>query len=90
VGGISGGLGLAILAVFLIGVAFGVVIIAAVASRREDRFRSFTGPAPDTATRGARRVFGLGARNTVTVTEQDPADTSGPADDLVASDGQWP
>jgi hypothetical protein len=89
VGGISGGLALAILAVFLIGVAFGVVIIAAVASRREDRFRSFTGPAPDTATRGARRVFGLGARNTVTE-EQDADVTSGPTDDLVASDGQWP
>jgi hypothetical protein len=88
VGGISGGLGLAILAVFLIGVAFGVVIIAAVASRREDRFGSFTGPAPDTATRGARRVFGLGARNTSPNEEPDTA--SGSSDDLVASDGQWP
>lgn len=84
----NGGLAVAILAVFLIGVAIGVVIIAAVASRREDRFKSFYGPAPDAATRGARRVFGLGARNTVT--EQNPDATSGPADDLVTSDGQWP
>jgi hypothetical protein len=86
---VNGGLAVAILAVFLIGVALGVVIVAAVASRREDRFGSFTGPAPDATTRGARRVFGLGARNTVTVTDADPDATSGPADDLVASDGQW-
>lgn len=85
-GGISGGVALAILAVFLIGVACGVVIIAAVASRREDRAGSVTGPAPDATTRGARQVFGLGARNTVT--KQDPDAASGPADDLVASDGQ--
>lgn len=79
----NGGLAIAILAVFLIGVAIGVVIIAAVASRREDRFGSFYGPAPDAATRGARRVFGLGARNTVPERGSDTTD-----DDLVASDRQ--
>jgi hypothetical protein len=89
--GINGDVAIAILAVFLIGVAIGVVIIVSVASHRE---KSLTGPAPDATTRGARRVFGLGARDTrYIVSELDiprptpPGDA--PSDNLVTPDGEW-
>jgi hypothetical protein len=58
--GINGEMAIVVLSIFLIGVAIGFVITLAVASRREDRCRSLTGPAPDFTTGGARRAFGLG------------------------------
>jgi hypothetical protein len=85
VNGINGGLALAILAVFLIGVAIGVVVITAVASKREDRAGSITGSAPDAITAGARSVVGFGSRN---VTPQTEAWQDENADDLVTSDWQ--
>jgi hypothetical protein len=49
-----------ILAVFLAGVALGVVAMVAMAVRREDRHFSLSGAAPSTAARGARRLTGFG------------------------------
>lgn len=49
-----------ILAVFLGGVALGVVAMVAVAIRREDRLFSLSGAAPGAAARGARRLTGFG------------------------------
>jgi hypothetical protein len=49
-----------ILAVFLGGVAIGVVAMVAVAVRREDRYFSLSGDAPGAAARGARRLTGFG------------------------------
>ena len=43
-----------ILAVFLSGVAIGVVAMVAIAVRREDRLYSLDGPAPGAVARGAR------------------------------------
>ncbi len=47
---------------FLGGVLAGIVVIVSVASRREDRYYSLTGEAPDAACRGARWLVGMGAR----------------------------
>lgn len=47
-----------LLAVFLGGVAAGVVLIASAASRCEDRWYSMRGEAPNAACRGARRLTG--------------------------------
>jgi len=44
---------------FLGGVMAGIVVIVAVASRREDREYSLTGDAPDATCRGARRLTGM-------------------------------
>lgn len=49
-----------ILAVFLGGVALGVVAMVAVAVRREDRLYSLDGPAPGAAARGARLLTRFG------------------------------
>jgi hypothetical protein len=49
-----------ILAVFLGGVAIGVVAMVAVAVRREERYFSLSGAAPGAAARGARRLTGFG------------------------------
>jgi len=49
-----------ILAVFLGGVAIGVVAMVAVAVRREDRLYSLSGAAPGAAARGARWLTGFG------------------------------
>jgi hypothetical protein len=51
-----------ILAVFLGGIALGVVLIVAAAIRREDRRLSLRGAAPDSMTRGARMLIGVGSR----------------------------
>jgi hypothetical protein len=49
-----------VLAVFLGGVALGVVAMVAVAVRKEDRRFSLSGAAPGAAARGARRLTGFG------------------------------
>jgi hypothetical protein len=49
-----------ILAVFLGGVAIGVVAMVAIAVRKEDRLYSLSGAAPGSAARGARRLTGFG------------------------------
>jgi hypothetical protein len=49
-----------ILAVFLGGVAIGVVVMVAIAVRREERLFSLSGAAPGAAARGARRLTGFG------------------------------
>ncbi len=49
-----------ILAVFLGGVALGVVAMVAVAVRKEDRRYSLSGAAPGAAARGARWLTGFG------------------------------
>ena len=53
-----------ILAVFLGGVTLGAVAAASVGSRLEDRRYSLMGEAPGAATRGARRLNGLGGTGT--------------------------
>jgi hypothetical protein len=54
---------IAILAMFLGGIAFGVVIIVSMAIKREDRQLSLTRMAPDAAARGARVLTGVGSRD---------------------------
>jgi hypothetical protein len=49
-----------IVAVFLGGVALGVVAMVAVAVRKEDRLFSLSGAAPGAAARGARRLTRFG------------------------------
>jgi hypothetical protein len=53
-----------ILAVFLGGVAVGVVAMVAVAIRKEDRQFSLSGAAPGAAARGARRLTRFGGSGT--------------------------
>jgi hypothetical protein len=60
VGGSAATVAYLILAVFLGGVAIGVVAMVAVAVRREDRYFSLSGAAPGAAARGARRLTGFG------------------------------
>ena len=50
-----------VLAVFLGGVALGVVAMVAVAVRKEDRRYSLSGSAPGAAARGARWLTGFGS-----------------------------
>lgn len=49
---------IALLAVFLGGVAVGVILIVSAASRREDSRYSLYGEAPDATCRGVRRLTG--------------------------------
>jgi hypothetical protein len=51
-----------ILAVFLGGIALGVIAFVAAAIRREDRRLTLGGAAPDSLTRGARIVVRVGSR----------------------------
>jgi hypothetical protein len=53
-----------ILAVFLGGVAIGVVAMVAVAVRREDRLYSLSGGAPGSGAGGARWLTGFGGAGT--------------------------
>ena len=53
---------MAILA-FLVGILVGVLLAVAFAVRREDRYYSLTGRAPDSITRSARRLVGVGRRD---------------------------
>jgi hypothetical protein len=55
---------IAILAVFLGGVVFGVLVIVCLAIKREDRKSSLKGAAPDAAARGTRLLTGVGSRDT--------------------------
>ena len=48
-----------ILFAFGIGIVIGVVVIASIASRREDRLYSLWGEAPDAACQGVRRLVGI-------------------------------
>jgi hypothetical protein len=52
-----------ILAMFLGGVALGILVIVSRAIKKEDRSGSLTGSAPDAATRGARVLTGVGSRD---------------------------
>lgn len=54
---------IAILAVFLGGVAFGILVIVCKAIKREDRRLSLKSVAPDAAARGTRLVTGVGSRD---------------------------
>jgi xanthine/uracil/vitamin C permease (AzgA family) len=63
--GMQAALAIALLAVFLGGVMFGVVAVVSVASRREDRRRSLPDEAPDATSRGVRRLTGATARGVV-------------------------
>jgi hypothetical protein len=48
--------------VFGVGVMAGVIAMVALAIRKEDRLGSLTQPSPSAATRGARRLNGVGLR----------------------------
>lgn len=61
-GGSEAGVAIFILAVFLAGVALGVVAMVSVAVHREDRRLSLSGAAPGAVARGARRLTGFGSR----------------------------
>ena len=52
-----------IIALFLGGIAVGVVAAVAVSVRREDRRYSLAGDAPDRVSQSARRLNGLGRRD---------------------------
>lgn len=58
-----GGYVVPIIALFLSGVLSGVIVVVALAVRREDRRYSLTGEAPDRLSRGARRLNGVGRRD---------------------------
>jgi hypothetical protein len=68
-GGIEAGEVIALLAIFLGGVTFGVLVIVSMAIKREDRRSTLTRRsnlswrAPDAAARGARLLTGVGSRN---------------------------
>jgi hypothetical protein len=49
--------------VFGVGVMAGVIAMVALAIRKEDRLRSLTQRPPSAATRGARRLNGVGLRD---------------------------
>lgn len=53
-----------VLAIFLGGVTLGVVMMVGMAVRREDRLYSLPGPPPAWSARGARRLTGIGWRDT--------------------------
>ncbi len=50
-------------AVFLAGMAMGVMAVAAIAIRREDRRYTLAGDAPDRLARNTRRLTGVGRRD---------------------------
>lgn len=54
---------IAILAVFLGGVALGFLVIVSRSIKREDRRHSIKAAAPDAAARGTRIVTGVGSRD---------------------------
>jgi hypothetical protein len=62
--------GIGIGLVFSLGVVLGVMIMVALAVRREDRRYTLTGPSPDAASRGVRRLVRLGLRD---ITPPDPS-----------------
>ena len=49
--------------VFGTGIIVGIVVMIAMAVRREDRRYTLTGRAPDVAARGVRRLAGVGLRD---------------------------
>src|SRR4029077_11304121 len=49
--------------VFGAGIIAGVIAMVALAIRKEDKLRSLTGQPPSAATRGARRLNGVGLRD---------------------------
>jgi hypothetical protein len=49
--------------VFGVGIMAGVIAMVALAIRKEDKLRSLTQQAPSAATRGARRLNGVGLRD---------------------------
>ncbi|HEX2743787.1 MAG TPA: hypothetical protein VHO07_15290 [Streptosporangiaceae bacterium] len=51
--------------VFGIGILAGVVLTIAMAVRREERRSTLTGPAPDAAARGVRRLTAVGLRDII-------------------------
>lgn len=61
-GGVAAEL-IAILAVFLGGVALGILVIVSRSIKREDRKHSIRTTAPDAAARGTRFVTGVGSRD---------------------------
>jgi len=58
-------LAIVVLAVFLTGTMIGLMIAVAVGVRREEHRYSMTGQPPDAASRGARRITGLGRRDII-------------------------
>jgi hypothetical protein len=62
-GGIEAGEVIALLAIFLGGVTFGVLVIVSMAIRREEQRSTLTRRAPDAAARGARLLTGVGSRD---------------------------
>jgi hypothetical protein len=61
---IMAGIGITvIIALFLGGVVTGVIVVVALAVRREDRSYSLAGDAPSRLSRSARRLNGFGRRD---------------------------
>lgn len=56
--GIQAALAITVLTAFLGGIPAGVILIASLASRREDRLHSLAGAAPDAVCRGTRQLIG--------------------------------
>jgi len=54
---------IALIAIFLIGVTFGVIAAVSQAIKREDRRRSLTHRPPDAGARGTRMLTGVGSRD---------------------------
>jgi hypothetical protein len=68
--GIEAGLAVVFLATFLVGVTIGLVIMVAIAIRRD----SLTAEPPDATTRGARRLTGVGIRDIIYTFGAEPSD----------------
>ena len=51
------------LAVFIAGIVMGVIVVVAIAVRREDRRYTLATDAPDRLSRNARRLTGVGRRD---------------------------
>jgi hypothetical protein len=60
--GIQAAHALEILAIFLGGIALGVLVIVSIAIKREERRRSLRGAAPDLVTHGARILVRFASR----------------------------
>jgi hypothetical protein len=60
--GIQADVAIALLVAFLGGIAIGVILIASLASRREDHLYSLTGEPPDAACEGTRWLTGAYTR----------------------------
>ena len=64
---------------FAVGVVLGVIVMISMASNREDRLGTLTSQPPDLLARGARRLYGVGLRDSHTARRHAARDRGPPA-----------